>query len=287
VWEVLKHYIDRIRVVVWVHGAEIQPWYRRDFNYSTDEERTVAKMKSDARMEFWRGLLRQMPSNLKLVFVSRYFADEVMEDIGFEIPETNYTIIHNPIETDLFSYHPKFPEQRKKILSIRPYASATYANDLSVKAIQLLAAESWFSDVEFRIIGDGPLFDVTVAPLRQFKNVFIEKRFCKRAEIAALHKEYGIFLCPTRMDTQGVSRDEAMSSGLVPVTNAVAAVPEFVDGDCGILAPPESAEALAQGIAELYKKPELFLFMSRMASENVRRQRSKELIITSEIKVIS
>jgi FkbM family methyltransferase len=286
-WEVLKHHIDRIKVVVWVHGAEIQPWHRRDFNYSTDEERTVAKMKSDARMEFWRGLLRPMPANLKLVFVSHYFAEEVMEDIGFRIPEQHYTIIHNPIETDLFSYRPKSPEQRKKILSIRPYASATYANDLSVKAIQLLAEKPWFNDVEFRMIGDGPLFDVTIAPLRQFKNVFIEKRFLKRFEIAALHKEYGIFLSPTRMDTQGVSRDEAMSSGLVPVTNAVAAVPEFVNGDCGILAPPESVEALAHGVEELYKKPELFLLMSKMAAENVRQQRGKELIITSEIEVIS
>jgi glycosyltransferase involved in cell wall biosynthesis len=228
-----------------------------------------------------------MPANLKLVFVSHYFAEEVMEDIGFRIPEGQYSIIHNPIDTDVFSYQPKAPEQRKKILSIRPYSSATYANDLSVKAIQMLAEKPWFNDVEFRLIGDGPLFDNTLASLRQFSNVFIEKRFLKRSEIAALHKEYGIFLCPTRMDTQGVSRDEAMASGLVPVTNGVAAVPEFVSKECGILAAANDAEALARGISDLYEHPELFLSMSKEAGENVRKQRSKELVITSEIKVIS
>ncbi|MCS0630970.1 FkbM family methyltransferase [Telluria mixta] len=283
-WEVLQHHIDRIKVVVWVHGAEIQPWHRRDYNYSTEEERTVAKMKSAARMEFWQGLLRPMPANLKLVFVSRYFAEEVMEDIGFRIPEEHYTIIHNPIDTDVFSYQPKPAEQRTKVLSIRPYASAKYANDLSVKAIQLLAEKPWFQDMEFRMIGDGPLFDTLLEPLRQYGNVLIERRFLKQSEIAALHKEYGIFLSPTRMDAQGVSRDEAMASGLVPVTNGVTAIPEFVDEQCGILAPGEDAVAMAEGIAAMYENPELFMAMSEQAALRVKRQSAKEKIVDAEIK---
>jgi glycosyltransferase involved in cell wall biosynthesis/spore maturation protein CgeB len=285
-WEVLQHHIDRIKVVVWVHGAEIQPWHRRDYNYSTEEERTVAKMKSAARMEFWQGLLRPMPANLKLVFVSRYFAEEVMEDIGFRIPEEHYTIIHNPIDTDVFSYQPKPAEQRKRVLSIRPYASAKYANDLSAKAIQLLAEKPWFKDMEFRMIGDGPLFDTILDPLRQYGNVFIERRFLKQAEIAALHKEYGIFLSPTRMDAQGVSRDEAMASGLVPVTNGVTAIPEFVDEQCGILAPGDDAVAMAEGIAKLYENPELFLAMSEQAALRVQRQSAKDKIVDAEIEVM-
>jgi FkbM family methyltransferase len=283
-WEVLQHHIDRIKVVVWVHGAEIQPWHRRDYNYSTEEERTVAKMKSAARMEFWQGLLRPMPANLRLVFVSRYFAEEVMEDIGFRIPEEHYTIIHNPIDTDVFSYQPKPVEQRTKVLSIRPYASAKYANDLSVKAIQLLAEKPWFQDMEFRMIGDGPLFDTLLEPLRQYGNVLIERRFLKQSEIAALHKEYGIFLSPTRMDAQGVSRDEAMASGLVPVTNGVTAIPEFVDEQCGILAPGEDAVAMAEGIAAMYENPELFVMMSEQAALRVKRQSAKEKIVDAEIK---
>ena len=74
------------------------------------------------------------------------------------------------------------------------------------------------------------------------------------------------------MDTHGVSRDEAMSSGLVPVTNAVAAIPEFVDGSCGILADAEDADGMAKGIEKLFHEPALFTSMSIAASARVRRQ---------------
>jgi FkbM family methyltransferase len=284
-WEVLQHYVERINVVVWVHGADIQPWHRRSFNYVNDEQRAVARMKSDARMEFWRGLLRVMPSRLKLVFVSRHSAEEVMEDLGFRLPEDQYTIIHNPIDTDTFQHQEKPVEQRKKVLSIRPYASATYANDLSVRAIELLSKKPWFHDMEFRMIGDGPLFEQTVAPLRRYSNVYIEQRFLKKDEIAALHKEYGIFLSPTRMDTQGVSRDEAMSSGLVPVTNAVAAIPEFVDAECGMLAPGEDAAGLAHNLTMLYENSEHFSRLSNGAAQRVRRQSAKEKMIALELQL--
>jgi len=282
-WEVLRHHINRVKVVVWVHGAEIQPWHRRDFNRQTEEQRAIALKNSDERMAFWRELLQPVPTNLKLVFVSRYFAEEVMSDLGFRIPEENYTIIHNPINTELFSYQERSVEHRKKVLSIRPYASAKYANDLSVKAIQRLSQEPWFYDMEFRMIGDGPLFEETLAPLRELQNVYIEQRFLNQSEIAALHKEYGIFLCPTRMDAQGVSRDEAMASGLVPVTNAVTAIPEFVDDSCGILADAEDAEGLASGIMMLHENPEMFQALSKAAAERVGVQTSSRIIIEKEL----
>ena len=78
------------------------------------------------------------------------------------------------------------------------------------------------------IIGDGPLFDDLIKPLKHFTNVKYQKTFLQHHQIAKIHKNYGIFLIPTRMDSQGVSRDEAMASGLVPITNNVAAIPEFV-----------------------------------------------------------
>jgi len=178
-------------------------------------------------------------------------------------------------------------EQRKKILSIRPYANANYANDLSVKVILELSKKPYFNELEFRLIGDGILFDEILEPLRQFDNVIIEKRFLSQNEIADLHKEYGIFLCPSRMDTQGVSRDEAMSSGLVPVTNAVTAIPEFVDDSCGMLAESEDAHGLAEGIAKLYENPELFQNISEAAAKRVREQCSFDHTIGQELNIFN
>jgi len=281
-WQVLQQYIGRIKVFVWIHGSEIQPWHRRD-NFEDDQQRETAKIKSEARMTFWRGLLKQMPDNLHLIFVSQYLAAVTMEDLGFRLPDSRYTIIHNAIDTDLFVYQNKPAAQRKKILSIRPYATRTYANDLSVAAILALSKKPYFKDLEFRMIGDGKLFDEVLAPVRGFENVHIERRFLTHIEIAAMHREHGIFLCPSRMDSQGVSRDEAMSSGLVPVTNSVAAIPEFVDETCGVLAPPEGSAGLAEGIAKLYESPVLFSAMSEAAAARVRRESSSAQTISREL----
>ncbi|MGL5999766.1 MAG: glycosyltransferase family protein [Pseudomonas proteolytica] len=285
-WEVLHQYTQNIRIIVWVHGAEIQPWWRRAYNCSNDEQLQLAKLDSEKRMHFWRNLLAPMPANLKLVFVSRHFAEEVMEDLGFRLPDEQYEIIHNPIDTQLFSHAEKPVEQRRKILSIRPYASAKYANDLSVRAIELLALKPYFAQLEFHLVGDGALFEETLGPLRKYPNVKIERRFLRQQEIAALHKHYGIFLCPSRMDAQGVSRDEAMASGLVPVTSRVAAIPEFVNERCAILAPAEDANALAAGIARLVENPQLFRELSAAARARVERQTSMSRVIAQEISLI-
>jgi glycosyltransferase involved in cell wall biosynthesis len=284
-WAVLEKYIDTVKIIVWLHGAEIHPWHRRAFNYETDAERDLAKLESDKRMSFWHSVLNTMPANLHMVFVSNSFAQEVFEDLGFDLPENQYSIIHNPIDTERFAYHTKSVEQRKKILSIRPFASRQYANDISVQAILELSKQPFFKELEFRIIGDGKLFEEIVTSLHQFPNVTIEQRFLTHSEIAELHREYGIFLCPTRWDSQGVSRDEAMSSGMVPITNAVAAIPEFVDKSCGILAPAEDVKAMAEGIMDLYENPEKFQAMSAAAAKRVREQSSKLIITRKEFDV--
>ncbi len=285
-WRVLERHVDQVRVTVWVHGAEVQPWWRRTFNYSTEEELEKAKTASDLRLAFWRRLFAPLPRNLRFIFVSEYFANEVFEDLEVICPPEQYHIIHNPIDDQLFAYHEKSVEQRGKILSIRPFASAKYANDLSVKAILGLQRQDFFNELEFRIVGDGPQFEEITAPLLNIPNVICEKRFLTQLEIAALHREYGVFLNPTRMDAQGVSRDEAMSSGLVPITSRVAAIPEFVDDACGYMAEPEDADGLSRAIQDLWTNPEAFLQKSRAAAERVRGQSAMEKIVMAELTVI-
>lgn len=53
-----------------------------------------------------------------------------------------------------------------------------------------------------------------------------------------------------------------MASGMVPITNAVAAIPEFVDERCGVLARTESYEGIAKGIEILFKNPGRFSELS-------------------------
>jgi len=287
-WSVLEKYIDNVKVTVWAHGSEIQLWQRRKFEleYATKIEVVRQKKLSDGRKRFWQSILEIPHKNLKMIFVSKYFKDEVYEDFGVSLPPEQVQIIHNYINEKEFPYKEKAPEMRAKILSIRPYASRKYANDLSVKAILELSKRAVFSCLEFCLVGDGILFDELTAPLVEFDNVILRKEFLTHSEIAELHKEYGIFLTPTRMDSQGVSRDEAMSSGLVPVTSNVAAIPEFVDDSCCFLTPSDDFVALADAIEELYNNEQLFIDMSRAASNRVHKQCGFGSTINREITLI-
>ena len=77
-----------------------------------------------------------------------------------------------------------------------------------------------------------------------------------------------------------------MSSGLVPIASAVAAIPEFVDNECGMLVPGEDAKAVANAILKVVRDPKLFAKLSENAAKRVRSQTSKEYTIDEETKLI-
>ena len=231
----------------------------------------------------WREIFESSPEDMHFVFVSQWFAETVFEDVGVRLPDHRWSIIHNPIDADVFPYREKTAQHRLRVLSIRPYHSRVYANDLSVAAVLELKDEPWFDEMEFTFLGDGPLFEETLAPLRGLPNVSIRRGFLTHEQIAREHAVHGVLLVPTRSDTQGVSRDEAMSSGLVPVTSAVAAVPEFVDEECAFLAPPEDHHGLADALRALHRDPERYLGMSRAAAERVRAQSGADHVVAEEM----
>lgn len=285
-WQVIKPRLGKIRAIIYCHGWEIQPWQRRIFNYKQEELERQKKI-SNARMTLWKDVFSTALNcnDVHFVFVSQYFANEVMSDHQVELPNCKYSVIHNVIDTDVFIYAEKSAEQRKRIFSLSNYANRKYANDLTIIAIRELSKYPEFADMEFLIAGQGLLWEGLTASLRKYKNVKLLNSFFSHKEIAEKLKKYGIFLAPTRWDSQGVSRDEAMSCGCVPVTNAAAAIPEFVDDDCGMLCPTEDGVAIADAILKLYREPELFMKLSRNAAARIRRQSAPEIVITKELEL--
>ncbi|MCL2788848.1 MAG: glycosyltransferase family 4 protein, partial [Micrococcales bacterium] len=287
-WKVLKEHLDDVRIVAWMHGAELHRYWLDPENPTMDEAREVQieQIKADPRFAHWREVLADPHPNLRFVVVSQTFLDQMNEDLavmGVGFPADQTVIIHNPVSPDRFPYRPKPVEQRKRLMSLRPFWTRKYANDLTVAAIVELSSEPWFGDLEILVAGDGKDFDEIVAPLVGFGNVTLENRFFTQPEIAALHREYGVALVPTRADSQGVSRDEAMSSGLVPITTAVDAIPEFVSKDEGYVVPGEDAHAIADAVRDLYHHPEVFARKSAAAAARIRRTVADDVIIPQEI----
>lgn len=275
--------------IVWVHGFETTKWYRRWFNFYDNPKSLRDSLehaeRNQQQLDFMHDIYTAKDDDIKFIFVSKWYKENVAEKDTSTIIG-NYRIIHNLIDDSLFNYVEKPAEQRLRILTVRPFASRTYANDLTVKAILSLKDRPFFNELVFDIYGQGPLFDEVVEPLRNIPNVHLHNYFLSQQQIAEQHKTHGVFLCPSRMDSQGVSLGEAMSSGLVPVTSAVYAIPEFIDESCGFLAEGEDYKGLADAIEYLYKHPEVFLEKSAKSAERIRYQCGKNKMIQQEIEEI-
>ncbi|MGG5751851.1 glycosyltransferase [Zafaria sp. Z1313] len=276
------------RVLIWLHGFEAEAWYRRWFNVVDDASalRSLVARRTRAfaaRRAFFQELSADDGLDVAFVTVSHYFRSHVVAvDAG--VPLNLCAVIPNPIDSELYTAGAKPPEHRTRVLTIRPFTSAAYGNDLMVEAVHDVATGEGGSRFRFTIIGDGPLFEDTLAPLQGLENVDIRRGFLDPRQIADEHRKHGVFLAPGRIDSQGVSRCEAMSSGLVPMANAVAAVPEFVEhGSSGWLAPPEDWRGLARGLRAVADDPELFARMSMAASERVRSQCAARDTIPAEL----
>ncbi|GHV88624.1 hypothetical protein AGMMS50267_09840 [Spirochaetia bacterium] len=275
-----------IPTFIWVHGAEALGWYRRLFNFSIKDifgllKYIIANVRQLYRI---RKLIKLSNTGKSIIFI---FVSEWMKSITEKDSLStikNYKIIHNPIDINLFKYNPKTPEKRLRILLIRSFDSKKYANDIAINAIKLLSKEHFFDELFISICGKGKMFDSLTKPIMMFKNVELIEKFIPNNEIPNIHSNYGIFLCPTRQDAQGVSMCEAMSSGLVPITSNNTAIPEFVNNDCGFLT--NSPLEIVEAIKKLYFDEELFLQLSKKASEHIASICRDELIIKEEIAML-
>jgi glycosyltransferase involved in cell wall biosynthesis len=282
--DVLKDYMLNTPIIVWIHLVEATAWYRRLFNI-TDKSFPKYVLQNTRQLLCLRSFIKRAEKhNIHFIFVSNWVKQIAEKDMLIKI-NNNYHIINNVIDTKIFKYQPKSEDLRKKILLIRPFESKKYANDIAVKAILELRKRSFFNDLEITIFGKGKLFYKTVKPIMKFPNVKVHNNFLTHNEIKKQHDLHGIFLCPTRQDSQGVSMCEAMSSGLVPITTNNSAIPEFVEHNkTGILT--NSPQEIAGAIEYLYRNPGRFRELSISASKWISKNCGPEQTIEKELKII-
>ncbi len=278
-------------VIVWVHGYESQAWHRRWYTMVDDpqaiRDALGARDEKARQLEFMRWLFTTDELDVTIVHVSHWFREhQSVADVGAR-PRKG-VVIPNVVNTERYAYRDKTAADRLRILSIRPYSSHKYGNDLMADAIELLSGRPFFDELRFELYGDGYMRERTNARIRDFPNVTEHPRFLSADEMVALHADNGIWFGATRWDSQGVSTGEAMSSGLVPISTRIAAVPEYVEhGVSGLLADPESAQSLADLVEEMYHDPASYLRLSRAAAERVRDQCGAHATTDKELELIT
>ena len=283
-------YENRLPTLIWVHGYETLSWLRYHFSF---------KPASFLRPSFYidfifynlkqryyvRKLIRQSnkSSQISFIFVSDWMKRACEWDTFTKVKY--FHIIPNPIDTEKFTRSEKGPELASKILLIRSFNSRKYANDIAINAIQILSTHDLFQNLEISIFGKGKDFSKLTSKLKEFKNINITNSFLNPDEIKDQHEKHGIFLCPTRMDAQGVSMCEAMASSLVVITSNNTAIPEFIDHNVnGILT--SSPRQIAEQIINLNNNPERFCSLSQAATEKVVGSIDHKTVINKELGLI-
>lgn len=125
--------------------------------------------------------------------------------------------------------------------------------DVAIRALAGLPA-----DTALVVLGEGPE-RTTLQRLAQElgleRRVFLLGRV---PDVAAWLGRATVFVHPARWEGFGLAVLEAMLAGVPVVATNVSALPELVvDGESGVLVPPDDAEALASGIARALDQPQL------------------------------
>ena len=287
--ELMQTLLERNKpLLIFFHGIESASWKRRLFDYTTPGAipYLIRYIRSNRdQLRHLRNFLEaaNQRKDIRFVFVSEWFQNICEKDIGIKI--LNKVVIPNSIDTNRFQYCTKPPEIRKRILAIRSFNSRKYANDILVDAIVALSRKPYFNELSFSIYGEGYMFAALTKKIRHFQNVHLHNHFVPNESIPAIHKEHGIFLCFSRLDSQGVSMCEAMSSGLVTITSRVAAIPEFVEDDrTGFLT--QSKEDIIRCMDMLFHSPEVFSRISAEGSKYIQKKCSLPNVIPQEVNII-
>lgn len=276
-------------LLVFIHGYEATSWVRRLMNYSTlgDLPYLFKYVKNNRKQlsEMKRFIeIANARENIKFVFVSQWIKNAAEIDLGISISRSH--VIPNGIDTEQFEYQKKNTSDRLRILLIRSFIARNYSNDLSVDAIIELSKKSFFKDLHFTIYGEGYLFEPLINKVKHFANVEVHNNFVENNRIPSIHKDHGIFLCPSRLDTQGVSMCEAMASGLVPITSPIGGIPEYATDQVSSFQ-IKTGKEIAEKIEYLYQYPDVFLEMSKEARLEIVNKCNLSTTVAREVELIN
>ncbi|BCW98667.1 MAG: hypothetical protein KatS3mg024_1494 [Armatimonadota bacterium] len=164
-------------------------------------------------------------------------------------------VIHNGIRLADFQDERPLPERPPFILGIGRMVPQK-GFDLLIEAFRRAGT----ADMDLLVAGDGPelaaLKELAAASGLDGRVLFPGK--ADRQTAAALFRECAFFVLPSRHEPFGIVNLEAMAAGKAVLATRVGGVPEVVlDGETGILVPPEDVDALAEGIRRLAGDPSL------------------------------
>lgn len=288
IWASVGQFREELEWYIFLHGFEARHWVRTLCNTGLDDPALPGLIAATSRRQrFWRHVLETTAGPAGYIFVSDWWRRACEDDMHVRFPAQQVSIINNVIDDSIF--HPGAGEQarsaddRYRLVWVRSASRPNYGADLAARVLDRLRGTRAWKHLAVTVIGEGPHMAEFTDRFSAEDNVRIEERYAAQDEVAELYRTHGMALVPSRLDTQGVSRDEAMACACVPVTNAVAAIPEFVDETEAVLAPAEDVEAMVRGILRLFGDPDEYLRTAFRAKDNVSQRSLPQHTVQREL----
>ncbi|MEQ9445784.1 MAG: glycosyltransferase family 4 protein [Rhodospirillaceae bacterium] len=140
--------------------------------------------------------------------------------------------------------------------------------DVLLKSLGTLKEDDW----TLTIAGEGPLkeeLEFTSQTLGLADRITF-RGWLGRTQLPEVYKQADVFVLPSRDEGMPNAMLEAMSAGLPIVGSKVAGLDEVViDGDCGLLVPPENAKALSDALHALISDRDKAFTLGQAARKRV------------------
>ena len=197
------------------------------------------------------------------ISATRRFADFMTREWGLD--PTSIRIIRNPL--NLLRFHPMtsaIGQSAPRVLFVGHLQRLKGLHTL-VAAIPLVASRH--PAVEFQLVGNdtrsGPggmsmrrFLEQTLAECGMLQRVSIIDSM-PQSELVPLYQSCAVFTLPSLNDVYPNAVLEAMACGRpCVVTDTVGASELVAEAECGVVVPPDDAQALAAAISEILAMPE-------------------------------
>jgi glycosyltransferase involved in cell wall biosynthesis len=165
------------------------------------------------------------------------------------------TVIPNGVDPARFAAGPTFSHPRRYVLAV---ARLSHEKGIDVLLDAVAALGPGAGELDLVIAGDGPERPRLVAQRTALR---LERRVHFLGDTAPerlppLYRGAAVVACPSRWEGLPLVCLEAMASGRAVVASAVDGTPDAViDGETGVLVPPEDPGALARAIETLLRTP--------------------------------
>lgn len=244
---------------------------------------SVLNIHASSQIVAWRerlgGLRRYLLDTvLRSASVVTVLSAELRTYFERELPELRVVLIPNMVAADEISESrsppltPKLPPRRTalRVLFVGFLTPMKGLGDLAAAVFQIPACE-------LVVVGDrGSAIDPQEQArmedaLQHLRHAgrLIETGPVGPQDVTALYREADIFALPSYREGLPNVLLEAMASGLPCVATPVGAIPEVLNGDCGILVPVGDQERLRNALHELAQNSEMRTVLGKRARERI------------------